>query len=109
MSCTIKKNVIKLTKGDSLTTKISITDSEGNVYEPDPADRIRFAIKKNYDDEIPIIIKDIPYDTLVLRLESADTKLLEPGDYHYDIEITMTDGSVDTFIENKFIVTNEVY
>lgn len=109
MSCTIKKNVIKLTKGDSLTTKISITDSEGNVYEPDSADKIRFAIKKNYDDEIPIIIKDIPYDTLVLRLESADTKLLEPGDYHYDIEITMTDGSVDTFIENKFIVTNEVY
>jgi hypothetical protein len=46
-----------------------------------------------------------------LRLESEETKLLRAGGepYVYDIEITMEDGTVDTFIDRgKFIVTEEV-
>jgi hypothetical protein len=110
MACTIKNNLIKLTKGDSLTTKVSITDADGNEYIPTEDDKIRFALKKEYNDKKTLIVKDIPYDTLILRLESEDTKKLEPGDYRYDIEITLSDGTVDTFIDRqKFVITEEVF
>ncbi len=55
--------------------------------------------------------KIIPHDSMNLRLESEETKLLKAGGlpYVYDIEITMADGTVDTFIERaKFVVTEEV-
>ena len=109
MSCKIRKNVITITRGDTLITKVNITDAEGKEYTPDSADSIRFALKKNYDDETPLIVKTIPFDTLTLELTSAETKLLDIGEYRYDIEITMSNGVVDTFIPwKKFIVTEEV-
>ena len=109
MACTIKNNVIKLTQGDSLTTKVSITDADGNEYIPLQQDSIRFALKKNYTDKTVLINKVIPNDTLILHLDSTDTKPLKPGEYRYDIQITMGDGTVDTFIDRqKFIITEEV-
>ena len=110
MACIIKNNVIRLTKGDTLSTKITITDINGEEYIPTEEDKIRFALKKDYSDKKVLVVKDIPYDTMILRLESADTKSLEPGEYRYDIEITLSDGTVDTFIDRqKFIITEEVW
>jgi hypothetical protein len=48
---------------------------------------------------------------MLLRLEAEETKLLTAGwvPYVYDIQITMEDGTVDTFIDRaKLIVTEEV-
>ena len=111
MACEIKNNIIKLTQGDSLTTKVSITSPDGTTeYVPSNEDQIRFALKKEYTDKKALIVKTIPNDTLILRLESEDTKKLSPGEYRYDIQITLSDGTVDTFIDRKkFIVTEEVY
>lgn len=110
MSCTIKNNLIRLTQGDSLVTKVSITDADGNEYIPSEEDKIRFALKKDYTSKKILIVKDIPYDTLILRLDSEDTGKLEPGEYRYDIEITLSDGTVDTFIDRqKFIISEQVY
>lgn len=111
MACEIRNNIIKLTQGDSLTTKVTITSPDGATeYIPSEEDQIRFALKKDYSDKKALIIKEIPYDTLILRLEAEDTKKLTPGEYRYDIEITLSDGTVDTFIDRKkFIVTEEVY
>jgi len=53
-----------------LWTKLELTDSDGNEYVPDPGDKIRFALKKTTDpEEEPLVTKDIPYDTLELRLD----------------------------------------
>lgn len=109
MSSTVNKNIITVTKGDSFWATISI-----DGYEPDPNDEIRFALKSSLDDEEqPIILKTIPTDTMELRLDSADTKQLNVGSYYYDVQITLTNGFVDTFIEAKegkpnFKVTPEV-
>ena len=109
----ITKNNIVLTRGDSLVTTVTIFDEQGNVYNPGENDVVRFALKKTYDDENPIIIKQIPIDTMVLRLESSDTKQLQqPASYVYDIQITIDDGTADgfvsTFVWGKFVTKEEV-
>lgn len=110
MACEIRNNIIKLTQGDSLTTKVTITSPDGiTEYVPCEEDQIRFALKRDYSDKKTLIEKEIPYDTLILRLEAEDTKKLTPGEYRYDIQITLSDGTVDTFIDRKkFIVTEEI-
>ena len=105
-------NTIYVTQGDTLDLQINIYDQSGEAYTPDAGDVIRFALKKNYLDLNPLIAKTIDNDTLRLRLESEETKVLKASinPYVYDIEITMEDGTVDTFIDRqKFYVTEEVH
>lgn len=100
---------ITMTRGDTLKTKINILDSDGNEYVPTNGDYIRFAMKKKYTDDTCCILKEIPIDTLVLHLEPQDTKCLpQPCEYVYDIQITMADGTVDTFITGKLSIIQEV-
>lgn len=106
----IRNNKISITRGDTLETKVSIMMRNGEDYIPSEEDQIRFALKQDYDDEEPLIVKVIPYDTLILRLEAAETKELEVGRYVYDVELTTPDGFVDTFIDKQSLtITEEVY
>ena len=81
---------------------------------PQPGDRLRFALKKHYDDANPLINKQIPMDTLILELEPEDTKDLDYGKYVYDIELTFAGGDIDTIIgkepdqDARFILMQEV-
>lgn len=106
---------ITMTRGDTLSVTISMTlDSE--TYTPVAGDTIRFAMKHpemnasrtQYLDDEPIITKDIPYDTCVLRLEPSDTADMDFGTYAYDIQMTYANGDVDTFIKGKFVIDPEV-
>lgn len=109
MSVKIIGNNIIMTRGDTLKTKIEIKDSDGKEYIPVEGDSIRFAMKKKYTDETPCILKDIPVDTCILHLTPEDTKCLQqPSEYVYDIQITMADGTVDTFITGKLNIIQEV-
>lgn len=104
----IDGTTITLTRGDSFYCHLTLTKG-GETYTPDPADVIRFALKKDYFNTEALITKTIPNDTLVLSLLPVDTKTLAFGTYVYDIEITFADGDVDTFInEAKFTLAPEV-
>ena len=104
-----RTNRISLTRGDTFNAKVSITDSEGAAYVPNEGDKIRFAMKKNYDDEEPLLLINIPIDTMILVITPEDTKSLEFGKYVYDIELTKANGDVDTFIAKARIdLTEEV-
>lgn len=114
----IKGNTITMTRGDTLLVGVGMVLKNGDVYTPVEGDVIRFALKhttmnsskSEFNDNEPLILKNIPYDTCILRLDPADTKPLGFGDYVYDIEITMADGYVDTFIhEAKFTLAPEVH
>lgn len=110
MSYKIKGTSITLTKGDTFRATVSITDSDGESYIPEDGDSIRFAMKQNYTDESPLILKDIPVDTMCLQLDPDDTKSLDVGKYVYDIELTRSNGDVDTFITKSSLeLTEEVY
>lgn len=108
-------NTIHLTRGDTLRASLSIKQNDSD-YTPQPGDSIRFALKRsemkhdrtNYLDTKPLVLVDIPISTMELRLESEDTKNLKFGVYVYDIQITMEDGTVDTFITDKIYIEPEV-
>ena len=101
---------ILLTRGDTLMLKLSLTKN-GEPYEPQEGDTIRFALKQKYTDpdtEVKVN-KNIPSDTLILKIDPEDTKELLMGKtYVYDIEMTDANGNVDTFITGKFGIDNEV-
>lgn len=98
----IRGTTIKMTRGDTAVIAVTITNIDGTPYIPQNGDRIRFAMKKNYDDPQPILVKDIPISTMELVIDPLDTKNLEygaqKGHYKYDIELSNINGTVDTFI-----------
>ena len=106
---------IELIRGDTLILSLSIKQGE-EEYVPNQGDVIRFALKRDsmsadktaYLDKKPLVEKEIPIDSLILRLDSADTANLAFGKYAYDISITMTNGIVDTFISGVLILKPEV-
>ena len=109
MSYSISGTNIILTRGDSLTAKISIFNQDGSEYIPVQGDSVRFAMKANYSDHSPLLVKDIPIDSLILSIKPEDTKSLSFGKYVYDIQLTRADGSVDTFITKASLrLTEEV-
>lgn len=110
MSIVVNKNHILLTRGDSARLKINLMDDRGNALELQDGDTIRFAMKKDYSDEYPVILKQIPISTMELYLVPKDTKSLEmPSEYVYDIEINYANGEVDTVARGKFTIMEEVY
>lgn len=102
---------IILTRGDTLNEiPVVIKNADGSEYIPDYGDHIRFAMKKSYSDDEPLILKEIPTDSLLLTINPEDTKQLDFGDYVYDMELTTKDGVVCTFItKGKFKITEEVH
>ena len=96
-----EKNLIIMTRGDTLILDIKIVDDQGNDYTPEPTDQLRFALKRSYKDEEPLLLKTIPIDTCQLRIDSNETKpFIQPGEYVYDVQLTYGDGIVSTIIPN---------
>ena len=95
---TVKGTTIQLIRGDTLEIDIELEN-----YTPTERDKIRFAMKKKYEDDRPLIIKEIPIETMTLRLEGSDTKPFDFGEYYYDIQLTKADGTIDTFINRAKI------
>lgn len=110
MSYNVSGATITLTRGDTFVALITITDSDGKPYVPSIGDSVSFAMKSTCGDAEPLLIKDIPIDTLKLVIEPVDTKALAFGQYLYDIQLTKATGEVDTFIPMaKFKITEEVH
>lgn len=102
---------ISMTRGDTFAKILSLK-KDGEVYEPQDGDVIRFNMSKGYKgnhDYILLIQKVIPNDTLLWKLEPNDTSDIPYGRYNYDLEITYADGTVETFLnDRKFSLTKEV-
>ena len=108
---------ITITRGDSGAAGLTLKwKTDGTEYEPSEGDTIIFAVKSKlnaarteYIEELPLISKEISISDMTLRLEPADTKSLKFGSYFYDVELTLSDGRVDTVINNEpFIILPEV-
>ena len=60
-------------------------------------------MKADYEDPEALILKAIPIDTMLLKLDPEDTKNLDFGTYVYDIQLTHPNGDVDTVIPRKML------
>ena len=114
MACRILGTTIFLTRGDTLRVPVVIKKGSDD-YIPQDSETIRFALKRpcknctgdDYFEQEPLISKEIPVDTMILELTPGDTKELGFGTYVYDVSITLSDGSVDTFIPCSSLVLTE--
>lgn len=106
---------ITLVRGDSAAFDVPLVsvDDQGHEtpYTPQEGEKLRFALSDKYGvtREEVLILKEIPINTLVLKLEPSDTKPLRFKKYHYDIEFTDVLGNVTTVLEAEFEVAKEVY
>ena len=101
MGYSVSDNNIVMTRGDTVKLKVSIDyKSNGEPYEPVAGDIVRFSVKKYVSDKRPVIVKDVPVETMFLVLDPDDTKSLNFGVYHYDMQLIKVNGDTDTFIEN---------
>lgn len=107
----ITGTTIEMTRGDTLWLQIGI-EQDGEPYTPKEGEVVRFYLKhaalkaghSAYSDPKPLITKEVPTNTMILALEPEDTKPFGFGNYKYDLEITMDDGRVDTFINNGDLI-----
>lgn len=104
------RNTITLTRGDSFIARVDIVDCMGNEFIPSEGSTLRFALKEDYNDQRPILVIDIPVDTMILELKPEQTKYLSFGNYVYDIQLTTVEGLVDTVIpKGRLKLSEEVY
>lgn len=124
----IKGNDITLTRGDSLNLKIVILKNRISSKLPNGREKltseelqemgasIYFNMSRYYpgqlDYKLIINNKEIPVQTLALRLEPSDTKDVPLGVYNYDISIhypqeDSSEEKIDTFISGTFQLIGE--
>lgn len=98
----IKNNVIKITQGDTLRTRVVFFIKPGALYTPSEGDRIRFALKssRNPVDRDVLLNIEIPADTMELVIPAGLSKKVPARTlpYFYDVEICFANGDVYTFI-----------
>jgi hemolysin activation/secretion protein len=104
-------NKITLTRGDTLTLKLTLSNADGTEYVPESGDSLRFAISEGYENGDYYALKyeqSISVDTLSFTMLASETKKLEYKVYNYDIELTHADGTVDTVISSQIKIIGEV-
>lgn len=102
-------NKIQLTRGDTMMLEVHLKDESGEDYTPIETDKIYFRLKKNGTAKEVIIEKEIPYDTMILELEEADTENLKFTTYYYEVELVTEEDYHFTAIANtEFEITTEL-
>jgi hypothetical protein len=89
-------NRIYLTRGDSAILNLSITDKDGNAYILSSGDTVVLTVKTDTVTTAYVIQK-----TLIngqFSILPSDTEALSYGDYIYDVQLVMNDGTTDTII-----------
>ena len=107
----VVNNTITLVRGDTVEIPVTIRTRDGEKYIPSEGDVVRFALKDGYGDDVPVLIhKVLPSDSLILRLESCETKeiMAKKKPYVYDVELTTANGYVDTVVRGVVNVLEEV-
>jgi hypothetical protein len=101
----IEGTKIYLTRGDSAEFNINIIDADGNPYELQEGDLVEFTIKEDIYSSDALIYKT----GTTIVIEPSDTSRLRYGTYVYDVQVTLSDGTVDTIIPpSEFKVLSEV-
>lgn len=103
----IERQKISMVRGDTGVFALNIKDADGNDYDYSD-DTVVFTVKTDTSSDTALFQKEVEYGEDVV-IEPADTEDLPYGDYVYDVQVTTSDGVVDTVIQpNKFRLLEEV-
>lgn len=98
-------NNIKLTRGDTASFDLTITENTTSYDFSN--DTVVFTVKKNVYTDTILIQKT--FSDGIINLTPSDTNPLNYGTYYYDVQLTTPGGSVFTVIPpTKFTVAEEV-
>lgn len=102
-------NKISLTRGDTLILQVNLKDENGEYYIPVETDKIYFRLKKSSTAKDVLILKEIPYDTMILQIDAEETEDFRFGTYYYEIELVTEEDYHFTAIANtEFEITTEL-
>lgn len=103
---------MELTRGDTGRYKFQRSDAEGNPILSVPSE-MYFTVKRSYESDTVILQKKLEDMTMDetgfwhFTIEPADTQAKEIGDYVFDIEVTTTEGIVQTIAKGSLRLTAE--
>lgn len=103
----VSGNKIELTRGDTMIIELSLKDESGNDYTPVETDKVYFRLKRNATAKDILLEKEIPIDTMVLRIDAQDTIEFKFGTYVYEIELVTANDYHFTAIANEAFVISE--
>ena len=104
----ITKQKIHLTRGDTLSLELNLTDVNGDPYEPEENDRVVFRLKKNALSDYMLIEQDVDLNTMTLTLSPEQTANLPFGHYKYEIEIISNSYNYTVFENEDFYLGKEL-
>lgn len=94
---------ITLTRGDTETLAVAVTDASGQPYELQEGEYIEFVAKAKPTDAEPLIRKVTTDGSITF--DRADTWGLSVGKYAYNIRVEDGTSSYHTIIEGKLSIT----
>ena len=107
MAFKIKGNNIEITRGDT-----GIIEFTPDNYQLKNGDVVYFSVKENVEDEYYAIQKEIKNfigNKAVIVINPEDTSDLDYSTYFYDIQLALSDGTINTVIEkSKFKIKEEI-
>lgn len=98
----IDDNNIYLTRGDSATLSLEVTDQEGAPYIPQEGDEFIFSVKNN-ELVVPYELTKKFDNDLDIFITSDESLKFNFGVYLYDIKL-VNNGEVNTFIVGNLII-----
>ncbi len=103
------KNIV-MTRGDTLSFGVEVTDIDGN---PMTFDSAYFTCKKSNTDVIPLFQKSLGNgvskvdDDYVVRVAPEDTQYVEAGRYFYDFQVGV-DQDIFTILKGVIEIEQDV-
>lgn len=108
----VDNNNICITRGDSGSVELAITDKNQTPYRLEDGDSLLLTVKKGCDYTESLIVKD-EYKTVerqkdglkiylyIFSFSPNDTADLQFGNYVYDIKLNYANGDVNTIVDTS--------
>ena len=101
---------ISITRGDTPSFTVSVTDAAGAPYELKDGDRLTFTVKKSTKPSDPAVMQRVmdSHTGPSFQLTAEETSI-EYGTYRYDVELQTAGGGTYTVVKpDKLTITEEV-
>lgn len=101
---------ISITRGDTPSFTVNVTDAAGAAYVLQEGDMLTFTVKKSTKVTDPVLVQKVMGAETgpTFQLTSEDTSLAY-GKYYYDVELRTAGGGTYTVVKpDKLTITEEV-